>query len=35
MKWKVSFHLEAADDDTGITVKDVSVLPVDPVDGSE
>lgn len=30
MKWKVSFHLAAADDETGIEVKDVIVEPVDP-----
>lgn len=31
MKWKVSFHLDAADDDTGIfDVKDVTVEPIEP-----
>ena len=29
MKWKISFHLEAADDDTGIAVKDLTVVPVE------
>lgn len=29
MKWRVSFRLDAADDETGISVKDVSVEPVD------
>lgn len=29
MKWRVTFHLDAADDDTGISVKDVNVEPVD------
>lgn len=32
MKWRITFHLDAADDETGIQVKDVTV---DPVDGSE
>lgn len=25
MKWRVTFHLDAADDETGIEVKDVKV----------
>lgn len=29
MKWKVSFRLDAADDETGITVKDVEVIPAE------
>lgn len=29
MKWKISFHLDAADDDTGLEVKDLTVEPVD------
>lgn len=29
MKWRVTFHLDAADDETGIAVKDVNVEPVD------
>lgn len=29
MKWRVTFHLDAADDETGIEVKDVNVEPVD------
>lgn len=29
MKWKVSFRLDAADDETGIAVKDVTVEPVE------
>ena len=32
MKWRVSFHLDAADDDTGIQVKDLRVEPVDVPD---
>lgn len=27
MKWRVSFRLDAADDETGIEVKDVIVVP--------
>lgn len=29
MKWRVTFHLDASDDETGIEVKDVNVEPVD------
>ena len=29
MKWKVSFRLDAADDETGIVVKDVEVEQLD------
>lgn len=29
MKWKISFRLDAADDDTGIKVKDLIVEPVE------
>lgn len=29
MKWKISFRLVAADDDTGIAVKDLIVEPVE------
>lgn len=29
MKWRVTFHLDAADDETGIEVKDVEVKPVE------
>lgn len=29
MKWKISFHLDAADDETGIEVKDMIVEKVD------
>lgn len=27
MKWRVSFRLDAADDETGIEVKDVTIVP--------
>lgn len=27
MKWKISFRLDASDDDTGIEVKDLRVEP--------
>lgn len=27
MKWKVSFRLDASDDETGIEVKDVTIVP--------
>lgn len=27
MKWRVSFRLDAADDETGIEVKDLMVVP--------
>lgn len=29
MKWKISFRLDAADDVTGIAVKDLIVEPLD------
>lgn len=29
MKWKISFRLDAADDETGISVKDLIVEPVE------
>ena len=32
MKWKISFRLDAADDETGIEVTDLRVEPVDVSD---
>lgn len=29
MKWRVTFRLDAADDETGIEVKDVEVVPAE------
>lgn len=29
MRWRVSFHLDASDNETGIEVKDMTVEPVE------
>lgn len=29
MKWKIMFHLDAADDETGIEVKDMTVEKIE------